>query len=37
MSEIYQNVTIQDCEEMLAYKNKRVVLNDGKVVCFEEE
>lgn len=29
-------VTIQDCIENYVFKNRRVILNDGKVIDFEE-
>ena len=31
-----EKVTVQDCVEMQEMKNQSVVLNDGKVVGFEE-
>lgn len=30
-------VTIQDCIDMMQYKNKAVILNDGVVMGFHEE
>jgi hypothetical protein len=30
-------VTIQDCIDMQEYKNKSVIINDGKVIGFEKE
>lgn len=31
-----EKVTVQDCVEMQEMKNQSVILNDGKVVRFEE-
>lgn len=30
-------ITWMDCEEAYKYKNTRVILNDGKIISFEEE
>lgn len=30
-------ITVQDCIDMLLYKNKTVILNDGAVMGFQEE
>ena len=30
-------VTLVDCLELFKYKNTRVILNDGKIIGFEEE
>lgn len=31
------NVTIQDCLDLFYYKNKRVVIEDGRIVDFVKE
>lgn len=31
------NVTIEDCLDLLEKKNKRTVINDGRIVNFIEE
>ena len=31
------NITLADCIELYEYKNIRVVINDGKIIGFEEE
>lgn len=33
----YSMVTIQDCIDMQWYKNKSVIINDGKAVGFVHE
>lgn len=30
-------ITIQDCIEMLAYKDCVTIINDGKIIGFEKE
>lgn len=32
-----QNITVRECEQVKEKENKNVILNDGKVVGFEEE
>lgn len=32
-----QNITVRECEQIKEKENKNVILNDGKVVGFEEE
>lgn len=32
-----EKITIQDCIEMREMKGKTVILNDGKVMGFEDE
>lgn len=32
-----EKITIQDCIEMQEMKGKTVILNDGKVMGFEDE
>lgn len=32
-----QNITVRECEQMKEKENKNVILNDSKVVGFEEE
>lgn len=33
----YNEITLQDCLDNYRLRNKAVVLNDGKVICFLEE
>lgn len=34
---VMDNITLVDCVELYEYKNTRVIINDGKIVGFEEE
>lgn len=31
------NITIQDCIDLLKYKNTRVIINDGRIVNLKED
>ncbi|MFR2680309.1 MAG: hypothetical protein ACLTAH_06635 [Lachnospira pectinoschiza] len=31
------NITVGDCIELFERKNTRVIINDGKIIGFEEE
>lgn len=31
------NITIQDCIDLLKYKNTRVIINDGHIVNLKED
>ena len=31
------NITVGDCIELLERKNTRVIINDGKIIGFEEK
>lgn len=30
------NVTVEDCMDLFEKKSKRIIINDGKIVNFEE-
>ena len=30
------NVTVEDCMDLFKKKNKRIIINDGKIINFEE-